>query len=387
MKKILFICFLLGCFPFLKAQEYNYQNLSVGFDKKDADFYQFEKLRLYPIRANSSFLKHQKNIGKYTPLQKALTNKNILITEVKADSSLSNNRQNNMLADTIGVIERNRTTNRQNNIRNNERRRTINQRQNNSYLPPQQRNNAYAPQQRNGETVNTLTIQNTSKDTIYIMAGEIIQGGKQDRVIAQDIILPPLMTTPIDLPVFCVEQGRWNYGDEENKDSKSFKKYYGTASLKLRAKVEQNKDQQAVWSEVRRSNNENNTQTNTQAYTAQTNSKYFQEKNKKYIDYFQNIFLKNNKDIIGVVVVTGNEVVGCDMFASPDLFQSQIQSLLTSYVNEAITDGKEIGVDPEKVKEYMDNLLSNNQSKQDEFLEKKGKKFKHKNVNLRISTF
>src|SRR5436853_7904827 len=39
-----------------------------------------------------------------------------------------------------------------------------------------------------GESVNNLSIQNNSNDTVNILGGEVIKGGKQDRMVAQDMI-------------------------------------------------------------------------------------------------------------------------------------------------------------------------------------------------------
>lgn len=353
-----FVGLILLITPLLYAQDYNRKNLSVGFEAKNKDFYEFEKLRLYPVYAKDLFLKHKLSIGKYVPLQKALTEKKIVISEI--------NTTNDSL-----TFEQTTERQRENIIRNRARR------ENN-----QTRNNTRTPV-RNGESVNTLSIQNISKDTIYIMAGEIVQGGKQDRVIAQDIILPP-MGKPIDLSVFCVEQGRWKYDEKNPKDNKNFEKYYGTASLKLRSKIEKEKNQQSVWSEVTRSNNENNTKTETQAYTAQINNKDFKQNHQKYVDYFQKNFPKN-REIIGVIVVTGDKVVGADMFATSQLFETQFESLLTSYINEAITDGSLVNINNETVRSYVDNLLDD--EKQKVFLEKNGKKFEHNKKNFRLSTF
>src|SRR5437879_6772929 len=52
------------------------------------------------------------------------------------------------------------------------------------------------------EEVNNLFIENVSKDTVMILAGEVVQGGKQDRMVAQDVILYP-KSGKKDLSVFC----------------------------------------------------------------------------------------------------------------------------------------------------------------------------------------
>jgi hypothetical protein len=59
-----------------------------------------------------------------------------------------------------------------------------------------------------GDQVNTLVLVNNSKKPLLLLAGEIVTGGKQDRVIAKDRIVPA-GADPIDLGVFCIEPGRW----------------------------------------------------------------------------------------------------------------------------------------------------------------------------------
>src|SRR5215469_17558257 len=62
-----------------------------------------------------------------------------------------------------------------------------------------------------GPSVNQLVLVNHSKRPLLLLAGELVSGGKQDRVIAKDRIVAPF-GEPLPLDVFCVEHGRWSQG-------------------------------------------------------------------------------------------------------------------------------------------------------------------------------
>src|SRR5512138_920337 len=40
-------------------------------------------------------------------------------------------------------------------------------------------------------SVSRLTIENLSAEPVYVQAGEIVKGGRQDRVLSTDLVLPP----------------------------------------------------------------------------------------------------------------------------------------------------------------------------------------------------
>ena len=61
---------------------------------------------------------------------------------------------------------------------------------------------------RGGAQVNQLVLINNSKRPLLLLAGEIVTGGKQDRIIGKDRLVPA-ESDPVDLSVFCVEPGRW----------------------------------------------------------------------------------------------------------------------------------------------------------------------------------
>lgn len=57
--------------------------------------------------------------------------------------------------------------------------------------------------------VNRLMVVNNSDKPLYLMPGEVIVGGKQDRTIGQEIVIAP-SKKPVPIDAFCVEHGRWN---------------------------------------------------------------------------------------------------------------------------------------------------------------------------------
>ena len=57
------------------------------------------------------------------------------------------------------------------------------------------------------ESVNQLSLENRSDRPLFVMSGEVILGGKQDRIIGKDRLIPAKKTLAVD--VFCVEHGRW----------------------------------------------------------------------------------------------------------------------------------------------------------------------------------
>src|SRR6266403_1758245 len=60
------------------------------------------------------------------------------------------------------------------------------------------------PQYDASASVNQLVLINRSKRPLLLLAGELVSGGKQDRIIGKDRIVP-VGAEPLPLDVFCVE--------------------------------------------------------------------------------------------------------------------------------------------------------------------------------------
>ena len=63
--------------------------------------------------------------------------------------------------------------------------------------------------------VNELQIENTGGEAVFIQAGDIVKGGKQDRVLTVSLLLPA-NSGRVPIASFCVEQGRWSPRGKED---------------------------------------------------------------------------------------------------------------------------------------------------------------------------
>ena len=89
-----------------------------------------------------------------------------------------------------------------------------------------------------------LIVENRSKSHVLLLAGEILLGGKQNRVLSEDILLPPA-SGPRNIGVYCVEQGRW--AGRAHFDAKG-----SFAAPGLRSSVMEKAPQGRIWAEVER---------------------------------------------------------------------------------------------------------------------------------------
>src|SRR5687768_17232085 len=97
--------------------------------------------------------------------------------------------------------------------------------------------------------VNELSVENISKSfDVFIQSGDIVKGGKQDRVLAVSIIIPA-RSGRIKIEAFCVEAGRWQ--KRGNEDSKQIASPNDpNASKELKLATNGSRSQQEVWEKV-----------------------------------------------------------------------------------------------------------------------------------------
>src|SRR5437867_5576677 len=207
--------------------------------------------------------------------------------------------------------------------------------------------------QTTGASVNQLVLINRSKRPLLLLAGELVSGGKQDRVIGKDRIVPA-GAPPLPLDVFCVEHGRWT-------GSAQFAAANTIVHPSVRESAAVDQAQTKVWDSVRNGTNakppaaaprakissENLSAAisgngRTEAYEKIYESRAVGVSIDDFVNEVQRRFTQaasglKNERVVGVVVAYGGDVAWSDIFASSDLFDHYWRKLLRSYAVEALT--------------------------------------------------
>src|SRR5215471_13369668 len=258
------------------------------------------------------------------------------------------------------------------------------------------------PQNYGSAQVNQLVLVNNSQRPLILLAGEIVTGGKQDRVVAKDRIVPA-ESDPVDLGVFCVEPHRWV---ERSTKFDTHASVMAQPSVRKKAMVE--KDQQQVWNEVNAAKTTiadnlraaappasggnvgsgsgggvgggarapssgvigySSLQVNGAAAEVDSTSSYAVARENKVVQkqmesitepmqksYESIIKQLRNQNAVGVVVAVKGRIVWADLFASHSLLNKYWPKLLQSYAAEALTtpgDHREVSI--KEAQQFLDN--------------------------------
>jgi hypothetical protein len=236
------------------------------------------------------------------------------------------------------------------------------------------------------ENVHWLRVNNKSDSSIYVSSGEVIAGGRQDRMVMHDTILPPSKKDQY-VSVMCVEEGRWS--DKE----KPFV-YSGFANTHLRKMLDSAKNQVQIWREINRQLEKGHVNSKSLAYLSQREPEFNNKKMKlknillgdDYFNFFTQKIKSSDTSIVGFVCVSGGRILGSDIYAGVNLFNQQLEPLLRGYIDEALLFGAPVTLPNEPVAKYMDKVLTDEKS-QEEFVKKNGKIFRHEGRVVHINTF
>jgi hypothetical protein len=211
--------------------------------------------------------------------------------------------------------------------------------------------------QNEGNQVNQLTVVNKSGKPLYLMPGEVIVGGEQDRTIGTEMTIAPT-GKPVPIDVFCVEHGRWNARDTDEsaslyvdlgfatpakaKDLANLARqgrFAATAaplSKAGRVAVQSDKDQQAVWDNVAKNNSALRVETQSGTFTRSYADKRVQSELAPYAAALKEQVAGQGR-VVGAIVAINGKVESLDVFESTPLFRKLWPKLLKSYALDAVS--------------------------------------------------
>lgn len=228
------------------------------------------------------------------------------------------------------------------------------------------------------ENVHWLIVENLSDKNIFIPGGDIIAGGRQDRMISRDTIMLA-KESRMQVPVMCVEEGRWS--DKEKKFA-----YQKQANMHLRKVLDKSKNQVLIWREIFNELDKDKVKAPSLSYLSRGQDKKFTALEKEYWDFFKDKFSKADSTIVGVVCVSGNDIIGCDIFAATNLFYGQLEPMMHGYIDEAIVHGSPVNIAEAKIRSYIDKLLKDEPSQED-FIKANGKAYRQNGKIIHITTY
>jgi hypothetical protein len=199
-------------------------------------------------------------------------------------------------------------------------------------------------------TVPLLRVVNRGAVPVLLVDGEHLVGVKQNRVLNTTILVPE--KSSLDIPVSCVEQGRWSAtrGIARPASPHLFAQARARKAESVTASVRSTgaymADQRAVWEDV-----------STRLFDLRAKSPsmamddLYTQKSEDIGEYIRR--LPHQPDQTGVISAVGGRVICCDLFDRPQTLEALWDRLLASYAVEAIVERAETGISVDEGKAFL----------------------------------
>ena len=192
-------------------------------------------------------------------------------------------------------------------------------------------------------TVGQLEVENLSPEIdVFIQDGDIVRGGRQDRVVRTDFILPA-KSGRLPLPTFCVERTRWGRRGHEAVGLFSSSKHTLNARS-LRAKMRSGQtDQHVMWEEVSKMQCKLSASVGENVAAASSPSSMdlsldhkALERRRKAVREELGSLREKYPHATGMVVAINGKVLGGDLYFTGELFGDLWEKLLDTAANESV---------------------------------------------------
>lgn len=201
-----------------------------------------------------------------------------------------------------------------------------------------------------GSDVALLEIKNYSSSYVLINAGELITGGKQDRLSAETVIVPP-GREKFFLNVFCAEKGRW-----DRREKRFY--YAGEAGYEIKKLIHRGKKQHDIWKAIDWQLLKHKVVSETSAYAAALSGEVLSPNDSTCFRFFIEEKRKRLPHFAGFVISAGEKVIACEVFAAGNITDIRFPELVKKYlpVGSQITEIK--AYNKEAVKAFMTPFYS-----------------------------
>jgi hypothetical protein len=189
-------------------------------------------------------------------------------------------------------------------------------------------------------SVPDLVVENKGDVRVLFLEGEELVGAKQNRILNTSVLVAAHGKTQI--PVSCVEQGRWSYRSRRfghsgsHSSSKLRRILKRDVSMSLKAKRGYRSDQGEVWHEVSRQQAALGASSETHAMS--DTFRAYEDRVAEFRERLQYI-----DGAAGLAVALGSKIVALDLFDKAATCRKVWQRLLSGYVLDALEEDAEAG--------------------------------------------
>jgi len=214
-------------------------------------------------------------------------------------------------------------------------------------------------------SVNELSIENVSDQEVFVQAGDIVKGGKQDRCLAVDMIVPA-KSGKIPIAAFCVENGRWRQrGNEVAGNFSVSQNMLASKDLKLAANQRIHSRKSGRMSQRHRTSSAGAANANVQADASESSleltleNKQVEQSTDEYIKSLAAIAsAKDSGDVLGYVFAINGKINSADVYPTTGLFQKLWPRLLKASAMEAFAESSQAQKSAEVTAENIKSFLT-----------------------------
>lgn len=191
--------------------------------------------------------------------------------------------------------------------------------------------------------VGELEVENQSDIDLFIQAGDVVKGGRQDRTLSVDLVVRALGGR-VPVPAFCVEASRWHKRRNES-DTVFSKSDTVLASKALRLSTKLMSSQAEVWESVaafqktmgKALHADLHSSLSPSSYQLSMENEVLQKRKKEYAAALEPV-LGQYPDAVGFAFAINGRLNSADLYGSGDLFRRLWARQLDAAVTEALME-------------------------------------------------